>query len=160
MNSCSVCNNLVFGHKAGFGCMPGPGNCTVTPIPPSSLSSLWGHSAAGKGSTMASSAPSSSPNTTVPVSASVSDEHTRVTTSVSADPPVSGAAGTSTTEPSHILTNEQLEQSFRRDCDVLAAHLKEAEEQQIRNNIYGLHERKAAFSVHRSSKINFLKIST
>ena len=124
--------------------MPGPGNCTVTPIPPSSLSSPGGHSAAGKGSTMASSAPSASTNTTLTVSASVSSEHSSVGTPVSTEPSVSGAAGMSTSEPSLILTNEQLENSLRRDCDALAAHLKEVEEQQVRNNIYVLHEKKAA----------------
>ena len=149
VNLCSICNNQVAGHKARFGCMPGPGNCTVTPIPPSSLSSAGGRSSSESGSIMATTSPATTSTTvSLSVNQTPSSGELNPTSSAplvtSAAAPTSSESGAAGTSQGHILSNAQLEQSLTSECDHLESYLHKLEEEKIKNNIFGLHEQKTA----------------
>ena len=145
-NKCSVCGRLVAGHQK-FGCLPGPGNCTLPPLTPGSSgdSSLEITVVTSADSNPITSAPSTSVSN-VPISLANS-----VSNNVSTSEPTSEPApGPSTSQdvlnahlaksdPSVCVTNEHLEATLQSQVAILEAQLKQAESKRTADNIQKLY---------------------
>ena len=140
---CSVCNRPVAGHR-DLGCAPGPGNCTLSPIP------LPAATSGGSSATMSpqvTSAPSSTTAST--------------TSAASQTPPVCNITTSATDTSANItipsieipsssqslsaapLTNEQMQSVLEQQVSELEVRLKQAEAKQTLDNIYKLYDRRS-----------------
>ena len=127
-NKCSVCGRPVAGH-AKLGCLPGPGNCTLPPLTPSSRGSVSEESG----------------NSDINISSADSMATTAQSTSVSQAPPVSSVAPSlvptsetpSTSQETVILSNEQLEKHLSENVaklqDLLSKEEDEAKSKRLEN---------------------------
>ena len=132
VNYCSVCNRPVAGHSK-FGCLPGPGNCTLTPLPPSSRSS-----SSSEGVTPSTSTVTSTP-LAIPVTSSSTDVSTVLTVTsqsqqIPASPDMSQDPGV-VPSSSNALSNAEMATVLASQNDILEARIKETEAMRTIHNL-------------------------